>query len=716
MFKNISLTLKMLVITIIVGSATWSVLDPIQSSTIERAFQQQISERIREDADESLMLLDRYVQIFRQNVKLIVLQKQFYDHVQSVKDIAWANDPDGNEGAKFFTHYVQSPKWMPDPSMLRTFTHFHYAFLTDARGNVREVYKNYSDTPHPLMLQREYLFKQVQNRQNILTRIGGTTYLIAGESLFDEGGILLSSLILVTMIDNEFVASSQEKEHIVAVIDGAERRIVASNRPQILSAGMKTESLRENYLYWGKSLYNYGTSDLKLELVTFIPKKPHEQLSGLVLMQERRNRIITALMLIISFSLIMVWITRRIQNLTGRVVDFSNESLDIRQKSLRKGDELRVLDECFRNLTGEIAASHESLRKQAESLQEERDRAQNYLDIAGAIILTLGVDGKVTLINRRGCSLLGYPEEEILGKDWFDHFVPEKLRDEMRTVFARILAGDTISYGYYENSVLDSKGEERLVAWHNALLKDDKGRIVGVLSSGEDITEHKSLEKLLIEIEDRERQRIGQDLHDGLGQLLTGIAFQVRGLGRKLEKKDFPDAEDAAEISVLVDEAKKQASRISKGLYPIEMDREGLMTALSELALYTRKTYGISSEFVCPEPVYIRNKAAVLQVYRIAQEAVTNAVKHGRPENIEISLSREKDRITMEVRDDGVGLPDMSERTNQGRGLKIMSYRASLISAALDVRRDDRGGTVVSCIFSDTREAVPDDLAPTHKQ
>ncbi|RJQ45024.1 MAG: PAS domain S-box protein [Nitrospiraceae bacterium] len=715
MFKNISLTLKMLLVTIVVGLATWSILDPIQSNTIERAFQQQISEKIREDADESLMLFDRYVQIFRQNVRLIVLQKQLSDYVQSVKDVSWATDRDGSSLIKFHTHYIESPEWMPEASVLRSFSHFHYAILTDDKGIVHEVYKNYSETPPSALLRPEFLFKQVQNRQSILLKVDGVLYLVAGEHLYGPDGSLMASLILVNLIDDEFVVSSQEKDHIVAFIEGSSRKILASNRSGLLPHGTITESLRDDYLYWGKSLSNHGSSDLKLELVTFVPKGPHEQLSGLVLMQERRNRIITALLLILSFSFIMAWITRRIKSLTDKVVVFSKQSLNIQQKTFQEGDEVRVLGECFRNLTGEIAASHESLRKQAESLQKERDMAQNYLDIAGAIILTLSAEGRVTLINRKGCSLLGYPEDEIIGKDWFGCFIPENIRYDVRAVFGKILAGDTKSYGYYECNVLNSSGDERLVAWHNTQLKDEKGWVIGVLSSGEDITERKTLERLLIETEERERRRIGQDLHDGLGQLLTGIAFKVRGLGRKLEKNDFHDSEDAAEISVLVDEAKKQASRISKGLYPIEVDREGLTTALRELAFYIKKTYGISSEFLCNYPVYITNKTAVLQLYRIAQEAVTNAVKHGKPERIEISLSQEKDKIAIVIRDNGTGIPDVSEQMNPGMGLKIMSYRASLINATLDVRRDESGGTVVTCVFSDTHEALSGDETSLHR-
>ncbi len=718
----------MLIVTVFVGVLTWSFLDPIQSSTIESVFRQQLSTTLEEDANENLTLFERYVLIFRQNVRLIVYQKQFYDYVMEARNGEWSSVRDGQDRIKSYPYYMEfphsssvrnvqdqlksylyymeSPRWLPDISGLRSSPHFHYALLLDGGGNVREVYKNVAGSLPPSLLEPSHILKQLRDKQSLLTSIDGVPYLIAAESLYGPAREPLSTLLMATPIDDEFLADSQNKGNIIAFSGGENRQIFACNRGDLLPVGTTLESLNDKYLHSGRSIDSYGASGKNMEIVALIPREPYALLSKTILGKERGNRVITALLLILSFSFIMVWITKRIQNLTGRVLDFSRKSLNMQQRAAPEGDELKVLDERFRIMTEEIAASHESLRRQAEMLQKERDMAQNYLDIAGTIILTLNSSGKVALINRKGCSLLGFEESEIVGKDWFDNFIPERVRHEVREFFGKIMTGETGFPGYYENTVLNEESEERLVAWHNTALKDETGRIIGVLSSGEDITEHKRLEKSLIEIEERERRRIGQDLHDGLGQLLTGIAFQVRGLGRILEKRSFADAESAAEISVLVDDAKKQVSNISRGLYPVEMDREGLGSALEELASYARKTFGVPCIFVCNEPVSIQNKSAVLQLYRIAQEAVTNSVKHGKPGRIEISLSRSQGKIVMTIKDDGTGVPDVPKRKNSGMGLKIMNYRANLINAILDVKRGTDGGTVVTCIFSDIQEEL----------
>jgi PAS domain S-box-containing protein len=142
-------------------------------------------------------------------------------------------------------------------------------------------------------------------------------------------------------------------------------------------------------------------------------------------------------------------------------------------------------------------------RKQVEeSLRKERDRAQKYLDIAGVMFVAINNNGEVTLINQEGCEILGYKEEEIVGRNWFDNFIPERIRDEIKSISKRISAGETEPLEYYENPVLTKLGEERLIAWHNVGLIDEDGRIIGHLSSGEDITERKRAEEALKESEE----------------------------------------------------------------------------------------------------------------------------------------------------------------------------------------------------------------------
>lgn len=151
-----------------------------------------------------------------------------------------------------------------------------------------------------------------------------------------------------------------------------------------------------------------------------------------------------------------------------------------------------------------------------EACQKERDRAQLYLDIAGVLILAIDSAQKVVVANKKCCEILGYEEHEIVGKNWFENFVPERKREEVKDTFAKLLAGEMEPVEYFENPVLTKTDEERIIAWHSTVLKDQAGKIVGTLSSGEDITERKSAEEALHKGEEKNRLFM---------QNMPGIAF-----------------------------------------------------------------------------------------------------------------------------------------------------------------------------------------------
>jgi PAS domain S-box-containing protein len=139
-------------------------------------------------------------------------------------------------------------------------------------------------------------------------------------------------------------------------------------------------------------------------------------------------------------------------------------------------------------------------RKQAERLlRKERDRAQQYLDIAGVMFVAIDAEQRVGLINKKGCQILGYSEEEVIAKNWFDNFLPQTVREQVRAVFQKVVRGELDSLEYYEKPILTKNGQERLISWHNTVLRDDKGRVIAALSSGEDITERKKAEEALRE-------------------------------------------------------------------------------------------------------------------------------------------------------------------------------------------------------------------------
>ncbi len=214
-----------------------------------------------------------------------------------------------------------------------------------------------------------------------------------------------------------------------------------------------------------------------------------------------------------------------------------------------------------------------------------------------------------------------------------------------------------------------------------------------------EMAERMRLESEILEIGSREKLRVGQDLHDSLGQKLTGAMFLSRTMATKLAEAGHEDRESAERINELLKDSLAQVRRLARGLAPVELGDEGLANALQRLATDARETYGIDCEFHAEGDSRIRDTKTALHLYHIAQEAVNNAARHGQPRGIRITLAAEDGGGRLTVEDDGKGLPE-KPTSGGGMGLRIMQYRASMIGGLLDVQRRKEGGTIVTCRFA----------------
>ncbi|MGH8265429.1 MAG: PAS domain-containing protein [Steroidobacteraceae bacterium] len=218
----------------------------------------------------------------------------------------------------------------------------------------------------------------------------------------------------------------------------------------------------------------------------------------------------------------------------------------------------------------------------------------------------------------------------------------------------------------------------------------------------QDITERKELEHEIIEITNREQQRIGSDLHDGLGQELTGVALMLRGLSGRIRKSDPSLTTNVDEIVVLVNHTIESARSLARGLSPVSLDSGGLVFALRSLTARAREMYGVDVRLRSRVwPMLSIDEPSANHLYRIAQEAVTNAVRHGHATQINVQLVVEERNVRLTITDNGIGLPDgpadEPRHSVQGMGLKIMAYRARMIDGEVTIERLREGGTRVRC-------------------
>ncbi len=224
-----------------------------------------------------------------------------------------------------------------------------------------------------------------------------------------------------------------------------------------------------------------------------------------------------------------------------------------------------------------------------------------------------------------------------------------------------------------------------------------------ILLAIEDVTERRRLEREVLQISETERRRIGQDLHDGLSQHLAGTAHISQAIGSKLRALKMKEAaSEVDEITQLVTEAITYSRAIAKGLCPVEMEEEGLVAAIRELATKTENIFKISCRVEHDASMAIRDHAVATHFYRIVQESIHNAVKHGAARNILVSLKRESNCLILKVRDDGRGFPK-TRRRKTGMGLRIMSYRASVIGASIEIQKNANPGALLICSLEEKK-------------
>jgi PAS domain S-box-containing protein len=212
-----------------------------------------------------------------------------------------------------------------------------------------------------------------------------------------------------------------------------------------------------------------------------------------------------------------------------------------------------------------------------------------------------------------------------------------------------------------------------------------------------DISERKALERQIIEVSTAEQERIGRDIHDGIGQQLTALTMLAGGIERKLSAAERPEEAKAVKtLSGHLQDTLTQARALARGLTPVEIDPEGLVAALSELTAGIQETSGVDCRLQADRTVRVSSESVAIHLYRIAQEALQNALRHGEPHKIRVRLVKEAEDLVLSVYDDGTGIQPLEER-QRGLGLHIMGYRAGLTGGQLTIETPKKGGTLVTC-------------------
>jgi PAS domain S-box-containing protein len=331
-------------------------------------------------------------------------------------------------------------------------------------------------------------------------------------------------------------------------------------------------------------------------------------------------------------------------------------------------------------------------RKDAEAaLRLSEEKYRSVMEATPDPIIVYDTEGRVAYLNPAFTRVYGWTPEECLGRR-MDHFVPAETHEETRQGLDRLLSGQALNS--IETRRFTKRGNLIEVSISGAVYRDREGRLLGSVIIHRDISNLRRLEKQVMDIGDRERQNIGQDLHDDLGPHLIGI----EGLCTVLQKKVAQHSPDApalsAQITGLIKEAIGKTRRLARGLCPVYLVDHGLEYSLRELAASTSVVFGIDCRFDCRAEVPIRDNVVATHIFRIVQEAVQNAVRHGKASCITISLCRDEGLVRLGVLDNGIGMQEA--RSSEGMGLRIMGFRAKIIRATLDFGEVEGGGCRVT--------------------
>lgn len=340
------------------------------------------------------------------------------------------------------------------------------------------------------------------------------------------------------------------------------------------------------------------------------------------------------------------------------------------------------------------------------TLQETQSELVDFKKQIHALLETT-VDG-VAIIDENGCiqsfnkaatKIFDYEEEEVLGKN-YRILIPEHHKDGTGDYLKKIFNIEGNDFIGIRRELTGQRKDGSIFPMELSVTKSSLNNKKVFMGVANDISERRRLEQEILWIAEEERRNIGQDMHDGLGQTLTGVALISKTLARKLEQKGIPESYEVQQIAEMVQEANDQARALAHGLVHLGVEEDGLNTSLKRLGERVNTLFGIECSIEIDAGVIIDNDVTALNLYRIVQEAINNAHKHGKADAVQVSLKQDGDFINLFVDNNGIPF-SLSEVDDDrtGMGLHIMRYRSNMISGLFDIIVNKKGNTRTYCRF-----------------
>jgi len=380
---------------------------------------------------------------------------------------------------------------------------------------------------------------------------------------------------------------------------------------------------------------------------------------------------------VVLFSSQATSVANKVEGLETGADDYLVKGLPVEEFRARIRTVIRL-----QQATAALRASEQDHRELAAIVENSEDA-----------IYSKTLEGTILSWNRAAERIYGYAAEEVIGRS-VTALLPPGHEGELAGILQDLSRGSRVVN--YETLHRKKDGSLVQVSLTVSPVRNALGNVTGASVIARDITEQKRLEKELLEISAAERRRIGHELHDGLGQYLAGVAFRAKALEEALAAEGSPHSPEAKELTAFVSNAISQTRSLAHGFDPIEVESSGLLAALQNLVAESNHFFDINCLFHCGDSKPAVDTRTGLALYRIAQEAIHNAVTHGAARQIDLELAVGDGHLCLRIRDDGIGF--QTQTPNQtGMGLRVMGYRARSIGAKLKISSQPDQGTEVEC-------------------
>ncbi|MEO5378702.1 MAG: ATP-binding protein [Magnetococcus sp. DMHC-6] len=723
MIQSLPLTFKMLLITVVAGIAAWSLLDYWQSGYLKELFHNYLKEIVRDRAMENRIIFDNHVMSHNQAVRLLVAQKNLQDYLDT--------HPLNNDTYPKIRFQLDPPSWLPRSSVLRILVPLRYVLLLDSDGQVREVYQGQPEPPPPTLLQPSRILRQLSHNQSFLTLIDHDPYLITSETVLDVNGHLKATLMLATPLDHSFLSSAlgpgRKYMGIVALLEGTPPHIIASNQPASVPPGMTLDEVKKRFLLAGQSVFDYGSSDLRLQLITLISTEEFEKMNQSILKTERQQRAVTAIILIIACLSIMIWITRKIEQVTRKIVDFSKNTLGVQPQFIAHRDELRTLKEQFEHLSKEVILTKDSLQlelKERERADQEVRKLLMAVEQSPVAVMITKTDGEIIYVNPIFIHLTGYSTQEAIGNNWCFPQADEVSQETYQEIWHTVNTGQT-----WQGRLRPKRKDGKRYWERNTIspIRDSNREITHFLIIKEDISLRFEMEKTL-----EQAREAAETANQVKNDFLANITHELRtplnaisgcsklifdetlGPVNKNQKKYLKDVLDSAvRLSILIDNL-LNLSKVDSEQFILEKNNFNIVELVTSATLPISKQARakgllLTTEFSSDLPQLVVGDPTRLRqvLLHILNNGIKFTSRGGILLKVEIELEQNASpiKIRFTIRDTGIGIPkdqyalifdpftqvdhsNSREYDGTGLGLAIVKRLVELMGGAIRVESE----------------------------